>query len=196
MITCTRYLCAHVSGSLSEILETNLPSHNLDMTGRSQLSPAEVAFVQAQRVAHLATADAEGNPYVVPVCFAFDGTRFFLPLDEKPKNVGDQALRRVRNIEARPQVALLMDRYAEDWSRLGYVLVRGRATLMHPSDPARAPALLLLRERYQQYRTMALEERAMIAILPYRVVSWGSLDDDGSGSRVLRDEGIHVPREQ
>jgi PPOX class probable F420-dependent enzyme len=78
-------------------------------------------------------------------------------------------------------VALVMDRYAEDWSRLGYVLVRGRATLMHPSDPAHAPALLLLRERYQQYRTMALEERAVIAILPYRVVSWGSLGDDGSG---------------
>jgi PPOX class probable F420-dependent enzyme len=150
------------------------------MTGRSQLNPAEVAFVQEQRVAHLATGDVDGNPHVVPVCYAFDGTRFFLPLDEKPKKVADHALRRVRNIEIRPQVALLMDRYAEDWSRLGYVLVRGRATLLEPDDPAHAPALKMLRGRYQQYRTMALEARAMIAISPEQVVSWGSLSDEGS----------------
>lgn len=162
------------------------------MTGRSQLNSAEIAFVQAQRVAHLATADGEGNPHVVPVCYAFDGTRFFLPLDEKPKRVGDRALRRVRNIEGRPQVALAMDRYGEDWSRLGYVLVRGRATLLEPSDPAHASALQLLRERYQQYRTMALEGHAVIAILPERVVSWGSLDV-GSDLGVLRDEGVHIP---
>ena len=152
------------------------------MTRRSQLNPAEVAFVQAQRVARLATADGEGNPHVVPVCYAFDGTRFYLPLDEKPKNVADHALRRVRNIEARPQVALLMDQYAEDWSRLGYVLVHGRATLLEPNDPAHAPALQLLRERYQQYRTMALEARSIIAIAPEWVVSWGSLGGDGSGA--------------
>ena len=114
-------------------------------------------------------------------------------LDEKPKRVGDRALRRVRNIEGRPQVALVMDRYAEDWSRLGYVLVRGRATLLEPSDPAHAPALRLLRERYQQYRAMALEGHAVIAILPERVVSWGSLGDVGSDPGVLRDEGVHIP---
>jgi PPOX class probable F420-dependent enzyme len=166
------------------------------MIVRSHLNPAEMAFVLAQRVAHLATGDADGNPHVVPVCYAFDGTRFFLPLDEKPKRVADQALRRVRNIEDRPQVALVMDRYAEDWSRLGYVLVRGRAALLDPNDPAHPPALLLLRERYPQYRTMALEDRAVIAILPERVVSWGSLGDDGNSSGVLRNEGIHSPREE
>ena len=159
-------------------MELGSHERHLHMTGRSQLDPAEVAFVQAQRVAHLATADAEGNPHVVPVCYAFDGTRFFLPLDEKPKRVGDHALRRMRNIEQRPQVTLLVDRYAEDWSRLAYLLVRGRVTLLAPSDPAHAPALRLLRERYEQYRTMALEERAVIAIVPERVVSWGSIDEE------------------
>jgi PPOX class probable F420-dependent enzyme len=151
------------------------------MTGRSHLTPAEIAFVHSQYVAHLATADAEGNPHVVPVCYAFDGTRFFLPLDEKPKTVDDRALRRVRNIEARPQVALVIDRYAEDWSRLGYVLVRGHAGLLEPSDPEHLPAVVLLQERYQQYRTMALEEHAVIALVTERVVSWGSLSDDGNG---------------
>jgi PPOX class probable F420-dependent enzyme len=152
------------------------------MTGRSYLNPMEIAFVQSQDVAHLATADAEGNPHVVPVCYAFDGMRFFLPLDEKRKTVADRALRRVRNIEDRPQVALVIDRYAEDWSRLGYVLVRGRARLLEPSNPAHPPAVLLLRERYQQYRTMALEGHAVIVLVPERIVSWGSLGDGGSGT--------------
>lgn len=170
-----------VEGEISPPEESDSHAHELDMTGPPQLNPEEIAFVRTQRVAHLATADGDGNPSVVPVCYAFDGSRFFLPLDEKPKQVADRALRRVRNIVARPQVALVIDRYAEDWSRLGYVLVHGRATLLEPSDTAHGPALQLLRERYQQYRTMALEERALIAIVPERVVSWGSLGDERNG---------------
>jgi PPOX class probable F420-dependent enzyme len=145
------------------------------MTDRSRLSATEVAFVQAARVAHLATADATGNPHVVPVCYAFDGTRFLLPLDEKPKRVDDHALRRVRNIETRPEVALVVDRYSDTWSELAYVLVHGRAVLLEPDDPAHALALALLRERYHQYRAMALEDRAVISIAPFRIVSWGSV---------------------
>ncbi len=55
------------------------------MTKRTILTEAEIAFVHAQRVARLATADAEGHPHLVPVCYAFDGERFYTPLDEKPK---------------------------------------------------------------------------------------------------------------
>ena len=89
------------------------------MPHRSTLNDAEIAFIRVQHVAHLATADAEGRPHVVPVCYAFDGSRFYTPLDEKPKRVAEQQLRRVRNIEARPEVMLLIDQYDDDWSRLG-----------------------------------------------------------------------------
>jgi PPOX class probable F420-dependent enzyme len=145
------------------------------MANRKTLIEAEAAFVRLQRVARLATADAEGNPHVIPVCYAFDGTRFFTPLDEKPKRVAGSKLRRVRNIEVRHEVALVIDRYDDDWSRLGYVLVQGRAELLPPGDETHAHALVLLRERYVQYRTMALEKYAVIAITPQRVVSWGQL---------------------
>src|ERR1700726_4646615 len=101
---------------------------------RTTLTEAEAQFVQAQRVAHLATSDEEGHPYVVPVCYAFDGERFYTPLDEKPKRVETNKLRRVRNIEARHEAALLFDQYDEDWSRLGYILVQGRADLLAPGD--------------------------------------------------------------
>ena len=143
------------------------------MAKRATLTEPETEFVNAQRVARLATAGADGNPHVIPVCFAFDGEHFYTPLDEKPKRVAGSKLRRVRNIQARPEVALVIDRYDDDWSRLGYVLVQGRAELLASEDAAHAHALKLLRERYSQYRTMALEKNAVIAITPGKVRSWG-----------------------
>jgi PPOX class probable F420-dependent enzyme len=101
----------------------------------------------------------------------------YTPLDEKPKRVADHRLRRVRNIEASGRVALLVDRYAEDWSRLAWVLVHGRAELLTAEDERHALALALLRERYHQYQSMALELRPVIAITPTRVVSWGDLSE-------------------
>jgi PPOX class probable F420-dependent enzyme len=145
------------------------------MSKRTTLSEAEIAFVQKQRAARLATADENGSPHLVPVCYAFDGTRmcFYTPLDEKPKRVAVTSLRRVRNIEARHEAALLIDQYDDDWSRLGYVLIRGRAELIEPEHEAHEQALTLLRARYTQYRTMALEQQPVIMITPESVVSWG-----------------------
>ena len=143
------------------------------MAKRATLTGPEAAFVHAQRVARLATANADGNPHVIPVCYAFDGEHFYTPLDEKPKRVAVNKLRRVRNIQARPEVALVIDRYDDDWSCLGYVLVQGRAELLAPEDARHAHVLKLLRERYSQYRTMALEKNAVIVITPGQITSWG-----------------------
>ncbi|MBV9231671.1 MAG: TIGR03668 family PPOX class F420-dependent oxidoreductase [Chloroflexi bacterium] len=143
------------------------------MAKRTTLTEAETLFVQSLRVARLATADENGRPHLVPVCYAFDGAHFYIPLDEKPKRVAGTQLRRVRNIEARHEAALLIDQYDDDWSRLGYVLVQGRAELIGPEAEAHAFALRLLRERYVQYRTMALEQYPIIMITPDHVTSWG-----------------------
>jgi PPOX class probable F420-dependent enzyme len=142
------------------------------MAARSGLTEAEVDFVQRQRVARLATADAEGRPYVVPVCYAFDGVRFYTPLDEKPKRVSARQLKRVRNIEARPEVSFLIDRYDDDWSQLGYVQIAATAAMLGPDAERHAIAVELLRARYPQYRTMALEQCQIIALTPTAVVSW------------------------
>lgn len=138
------------------------------------LAPGVRAFIQAQRIARLATADADGRPHAIPVCYAFDGERFFIPLDEKPKRVDPLSLRRVRNLLERSDADLLIDRYDDDWSRLGYVLAHTRASLLAPDAPAHATALALLRERYPQYRAMALEERPLIALAPQRYSVWGA----------------------
>lgn len=152
------------------------------MSRRTTLTDAETAFVLRQRVARLATADAAGNPHVIPCCYSFDGTRFYTPLDEKPKRVAGRQLRRVRNIEARPTVALVIDQYDDDWSRLGYILIQGQAVLLSPihDHDEHAHALALLRERYVQYRTMALENNLVIAIAPEQITSWGPAVTNGS----------------
>ncbi len=143
------------------------------MSNRTTLTPMEMAFVQAQRVAHLATASAEGSPHVIPVCYAFDGHHFFTPLDEKPKRVASSKLQRVRNIEVRHEASLVIDQYDDDWMRLGYVLIHGHARLLSPEEKLHLEALRQLRERYVQYRTMALERYPVIMITPDRITSWG-----------------------
>lgn len=144
------------------------------MSIRTALSDGERAFIQSRRVAHLATTGADARPHVVPVCFAYDGERYYIPLDEKPKSVSPSKLRRVRNIEANPEVSLLFDHYDDEWSRLGYVLVRGRARVHAPGDDSQKAALPLLRQRYPQYRAMDLESRPVIVVSPSHVTSWGS----------------------
>ncbi len=143
------------------------------MSNRKVFTAIEVAFIHKIRVARLATADEQGSPYVVPVCYAFDGTCFYIALDEKPKRVEKTQLRRVRNIEARHEASLLIDHYDDDWSQLGYILVHGKAELLAPEHEYHNPALVLLRERYIQYRTMALELYPMIMITPDKITTWG-----------------------
>ena len=95
-----------------------------------------------------------------------------MSIDEKPKRVAPVRLRRLRNIVENPQVAVVVDHYDEDWSQLGWVLIEGRAEPVQ--DPAeRQQATALLREKYPQYRTMALEDRPLVRITVEKVTSWG-----------------------
>jgi PPOX class probable F420-dependent enzyme len=87
-------------------------------------------MVRSARIAHLATADKTGQPHVIPVCFAFNGKKFFSPIDEKPKRAAPSKLKRVRNIRENPQVSLIIDRYDENWDNLAYVLVFGKARIL------------------------------------------------------------------
>lgn len=142
----------------------------------ARASVRERAFIDRQRVGHLATVDARGAPSVVPVCYAYDGEYFYTPIDEKPKQ-RDRLLRRVRNVEATGRAALIIDRYDEDWSRLGWVHARGRAWVLPAGAEGHATAVALLRERYPQYRAMALESAPIIVLAPDRLTSWGVLDE-------------------
>jgi PPOX class probable F420-dependent enzyme len=104
----------------------------------------------------------------------FDGRRVYSPIDEKPKTISPLRLKRARNIAANPRVAVIIDRYDEDWQRLAYVLISGKARLLHRGTNHRK-AVSLLRKKYRQYRNMALDKRPVIVIAPTHVSSWGKI---------------------
>jgi PPOX class probable F420-dependent enzyme len=100
----------------------------------------------AARVARMATVSAAGQPHLVPITFAVDGERIYTAVDHKPKTTSN--LRRLRNIQANPMVALLVDHYAEDWDELWWVRMDGAAYILEDGKSA----LDLLVQKYQQYQ--------------------------------------------
>ena len=142
------------------------------------LSAGQRRFVESMRVARLATADASGAPHVVPVCYALLDDNLYVTIDEKPKRAGFRAMKRLRNIEENPGVAVVVDRYDDDWSRLAWVMLRGRAEILDAGDE-HDRAQSALRDRYPQYRAMRLEPLPVIALRVARVNAWGVLAASG-----------------
>ncbi|TYL37087.1 TIGR03668 family PPOX class F420-dependent oxidoreductase [Natronococcus pandeyae] len=143
------------------------------------MTPAERAFLERARVGSLATVDARNRPHPVPICYALvDGAhevRLVSAIDEKPKSTRE--LRRVRNIRSNPWVSVLVDRYSEDWSRLAWVQVRGRADVVHPDESGHEAAVRALRSTYEQYDDHDLQERPVVSIRIDETRSWGALEE-------------------
>ena len=144
----------------------------------SSLDPREVAFLVAARRAILVTIAPDGRPRPVPICFIVDAVdparvRVLTPLDDKPKSTDDpRTLARVRDIRERPTVGLLVDRWDEDWAKLGWLRLDGRATLLEPADVP-PDAVGRLRDKYPQYANHKLETSPMIAIDIEHAKNWG-----------------------
>lgn len=143
------------------------------------------AFMADRRTATLATIASDGLPRLVPICFVIDalapgapGLVLWSPLDAKPKRVADvRDLARVRDIEARPDVVLLFERWSEDWSELAWVRARGRAELVDEGADAEGHrrAVEALRAKYPQYRSQPIDGRPMLRITVTDVTRWPAL---------------------
>jgi PPOX class probable F420-dependent enzyme len=143
------------------------------------------AFERA-RTAVLVTMGPDGRPRPVPICAvaAEDGEspmglRIHTPIDEKPKSTDDPlALARVRDIAAQPDVVVLIDHWDEDWTRLWWIRIDGRAVILRPDDDAagaeRIAAIAALRTKYPQYAGHDLEARPIIRIVGLRASSWAA----------------------
>jgi PPOX class probable F420-dependent enzyme len=130
------------------------------------------ARLAGARVAHLATASAAGRPHVVPCSFALlDDATIVTAVDHKPKRT--TALRRLANIAANPQVALLADHYEDDWRALWWVRADGTARIVEPGaqPELRDAALAALAERYPPYRAQP-PAGALIVIAVDRWSGW------------------------
>ena len=139
------------------------------------ISPGIREKLETARVARLATLDAERRPHLVPICFACDGSVFYSAIDRKPKRVAPSQLARLKNIKETPQVALLVDQYDGDWTRLWYVLVRGEAELVAASTEQKR-AIQRLRAKYAQYDAdMLADDAPVLRITPRRITTWGAI---------------------
>jgi PPOX class probable F420-dependent enzyme len=138
------------------------------------LSDREFRFLAELRIGHLATADRSAIPHVVPVCFVVSGDTLYVTIDEKPKRRPVTRLKRLKNISENPAVAVVVDRYNEDWARLGWVMLHGRAEILtHGTEHDHAQALL--HSRYPQLGAMLIAEYPVIAVRIQRTTSWGDL---------------------
>ena len=100
-------------------------------------------------MARLATIDPDGRPHLVPIVFAVDGDTLYSAVDRKPKR--SRTLRRIENARARPDVTVLVDHYDDDWTKLWWIRMRGRARVLD-DGAERERALELLALKYAQYR--------------------------------------------
>lgn len=92
--------------------------------------------------------DEADRPRVLPVTFAVAGGAVWSAIDDKPKRVPAGELARLRFLRRRPDAALTVDRYDDDWSRLAWVQVLGRVTVVDTGDEA----LAALSAKYPPYR--------------------------------------------
>jgi PPOX class probable F420-dependent enzyme len=130
-------------------------------------------FLESGQVARLATADQTGQPHVVPICYALIDDSLYFTIDHKPKR-STTNLKRLANIRANSKVALVVDRYDEDWSKLAWLMVQGEAAIIldgatHKQAQAR------LRERYPQLKRMNIDALPVVAIDISHVIAWGRL---------------------
>ena len=125
-------------------------------------------FLTFARIGHLATADAAGVPHNVPLCFWFDGAR--ISTSRSTRNPNADARWRCAGCaisRQTPTSPLVVDHYEEHWSNLAYVLVHGHAGVVDDREEY-VLALRSLRDKYPQYRAMALsiENNPVVRIDP------------------------------
>jgi PPOX class probable F420-dependent enzyme len=118
------------------------------------------------RVGRLGLLDERDHPRVLPVTFALAEDALWTAIDRKPKR-GEPA--RVRYLRRRPQAALTVDRYDDDWSRLAWVQVLGDMQILDARDCA--GALEGLASKYGQYRKEA-PPGPILRLGPKRALWW------------------------
>ena len=157
------------------------------------LTGPEHAFIAGARRAVLATIRPDGEPRLVPICFVLvdepdDVGRplIYSPLDDKRKRSADpRQLGRVQDLLVLPSVTLLVDRWSEDWARLGWIRLSGRGQLLEPEPREVAEhglAVAALRAKYPQYLGHALEARPIIRMSIDKVQRWGDVAPDAGGA--------------
>ena len=139
-----------------------------------KLNQKTMTMIKGAKVARLATVDQKSHPYVVPVVFVFHENSFFIPLDDKVKTVNARKLKRVKNIEKNPNVTLLIDKYQNDWKKLFFLMIHGKATVIDEKNSKLMDKIhKLLISKYPQYKKIGVGN-SCITIQPKKVTFWNN----------------------
>ena len=160
------------------------PPHTRPMTHPRSSTPRSARSWPRRVRATLATTAPDGRPRLVPICFvlapeddAVGRPLLYMPLDEKPKRDADpHNLARVRDLLVLPQATLLVDRWDEDWTQLGWVRLYGAGEVLEPEPrevEEHAAAVAALRAKYPQYASQAIDARPVLRFAIDRIVAWG-----------------------
>ena len=118
---------------------------------------------------HLGLLDEDDRPRVLPITFAVHAGAVWSAVDDKPKRRPGSDLARVRFLRRRPEAAFTVDRYDDDWSRLAWVQLLGRVSVIEAADDR--AALDALAAKYPVYR----ERRPagpLLRLAPRRALHW------------------------
>jgi PPOX class probable F420-dependent enzyme len=127
-----------------------------------------------ERVGHLGLLDDAGAPRVLPIVYAVCEDAVWSVIDNKPKRRQDD-LARVRWLADRPEAALTVDHYEDDWRALAWVQLTGSVTIVPLHDGP--DALVGLRRRYWQYEEDP-PPGPLLRLQVERAVWWRALDLD------------------
>jgi PPOX class probable F420-dependent enzyme len=126
-------------------------------------------ILESAPVARIGFLDDADRPRVLPVTFALVETRLVSAIDRKPKRVAEPA--RVRYLRRRPDCALTVDRYSDDWRELAWVQALGRVDVLEATD---APdSLAALTSKYEQYRADP-PPGPLLRLTPDRFLVWSA----------------------
>ncbi len=120
-------------------------------------------------VARLATLRPDGTARLVPITFALVDGLICSAIDEvKPKR--STRLARLADVARDPRAAVLVDTYADDWSRLWWVRIDGTAAV-HEAGDLHTRALAALVAKYPPYAA-APPSGPVLVLTPMSWAGW------------------------
>jgi PPOX class probable F420-dependent enzyme len=153
----------------------------LNSNAKTSVDKKILELITTARVGHLATAASNLQPYLTPVVFIALQNSILIPLDDKPKIIDVNRLRRVRNIEENPKVSFLVDHYDEDWTYLWFVMIIGNAKLiqLNRKTERKTKEMTKIRnmflKKYSQYTKIGVG-KTYIKLMIEKTIYWKYMD--------------------
>lgn len=130
-------------------------------------SRKERAFLEVQRVGHMAQVGKDRLPHVTPLCHALGPKVLYIETGG--------ASWKVRNLRGRPQVAYVVDEYTEEWGKLRGIRIQGTAEVLREGKEYQSAKRLLFRKFPYQFRKMGWKDgvNVVLKITPVKATAWG-----------------------